>query len=319
MTSLLVWKEHMKDFYARNSMIIQPVLRFLFGLCTYVSLNTALGYMTELENPIVVLVLSLVSAALPWGVTVFMAGCLMIGHIYAVSLEMALIAIVLLLVIATLYYGFKPGDSVLMILTPMAFLFHIPYAIPLLVGLGGSLVAVIPVSCGVFLYYLLLYVKQNAGVLTNDSAVDVVQKYTQIIQSVLFNRTMIMMAAACALGILVVYLIRRMSMDYAWVVAIVAGTVTQLVVIFVGNFLFSVSIPVGSMILSLAGSALLAVVYNFFVFTVDYTRTEYVQFEDDDYYYYVKAVPKMTVTTPEFKVQKINARKNSQKGRSEKE
>lgn len=319
MTSLLVWKEHMKDFYARNSMIIQPVLRFLFGLCTYVSLNTALGYMTELENPIVVLVLSLVSAALPWGVTVFMAGCLMIGHIYAVSLEMALITIVLLLVIATLYYGFKPGDSVLMILTPMAFLFHIPYAIPLLVGLGGSLVAVIPVSCGVFLYYLLLYVKQNAGVLTNDSAVDVVQKYTQIIQSVLFNRTMIMMAAACALGILVVYLIRRMSMDYAWVVAIVAGTVTQLVVIFVGNFLFSVSIPVGPMILSLAGSALLAVVYNFFVFTVDYSRTEYVQFEDDDYYYYVKAVPKMTVTTPEFKVQKINARKNGQKGRSEKE
>ena len=47
------------------------------------------------------------------------------------------------------------------------------------------------------------------------------------------------------------------------------------------------------------------------VFGVDYTRTEYVQFEDDDYYYYVKAVPKMTVATPEFKVQKINARKRS--------
>ncbi len=311
MTSLLVWKEHMRAFYAKNSMIIQPVLRFLFGLCTYMSLNRALGYMAELANPIVVLVMALVSAALPWGVTVFMAGCLMIAHVYAVSLEMALIALILLLVIATLYYGFKPGDSVLMILTPMAFVLQIPYAIPLLVGLGGSLFSVIPVSCGVFLYYLLLYVKQNAGVLTNDSTVDLVQKYTQIIQSVVFNQTMMVMAVACALGILVVYLIRRLSMDYAWGVAIAAGAVAQLLVIFMGDFLFSVSVPVIPMIFGLAVSCLLAVIYNFFIFSVDYTRTEYVQFEDDDYYYYVKAVPKMTVATPEFKVQKINARKRS--------
>lgn len=311
MTSLLVWKEHMRAFYAKNSMIIQPVLRFLFGLCTYMSLNRALGYMAELANPIVVLVMALVSAALPWGVTVFMAGCLMIAHVYAVSLEMALIALILLLVIATLYYGFKPGDSVLMILTPMAFVLQIPYAIPLLVGLGGSLFSVIPVSCGVFLYYLLLYVKQNAGVLTNDSTVDLVQKYTQIIQSVVFNQTMMVMVVACALGILVVYLIRRLSMDYAWGVAIAAGAVAQLLVIFMGDFLFSVSVPVIPMIFGLAVSCLLAVIYNFFIFSVDYTRTEYVQFEDDDYYYYVKAVPKMTVAMPEFKVQKINARKRS--------
>ena len=315
MTSLLVWKEHMRAFYAKNSMIIQPVLRFLFGLCTYMSLNRALGYMAELANPIVVLVMALVSAALPWGVTVFMAGCLMIAHVYAVSLEMALIALILLLVIATLYYGFKPGDSVLMILTPMAFVLQIPYAIPLLVGLGGSLFSVIPVSCGVFLYYLLLYVKQNAGVLTNDSTVDLVQKYTQIIQSVVFNQTMMVMVVACALGILVVYLIRRLSMDYAWGVAIAAGAVAQLLVIFMGDFLFSVSVPVIPMIFGLAVSCLLAVIYNFFIFSVDYTRTEYVQFEDDDYYYYVKAVPKMTVATPEFKVQKINARKSSDKRR----
>ena len=311
MTSLLVWKEHMRAFYAKNSMIIQPVLRFLFGLCTYMSLNRALGYMAELANPIVVLVMALVSAALPWGVTVFMAGCLMIAHVYAVSLEMALIALILLLVIATLYYGFKPGDSVLMILTPMAFVLQIPYAIPLLVGLGGSLFSVIPVSCGVFLYYLLLYVKQNAGVLTNDSTVDLVQKYTQIIQSVVFNQTMMVMVVACALGILVVYLIRRLSMDYAWGVAIAAGAVNTRSSVFMGDFLFSVSVPVIPMIFGLAVSCLLAVIYNFFIFSVDYTRTEYVQFEDDDYYYYVKAVPKMTVATPEFKVQKINARKRS--------
>jgi hypothetical protein len=37
-------------------------------------------------------------------------------------------------------------------------------------------------------------------------------------------------------------------------------------------------------------------VVEFFCFMVDYTRIESVQFEDDDYYYYVKAVPKVTVS-----------------------
>ncbi len=197
----------------------------------------------------------------------------------------------------------------LIVLTPLAFIFRIPYAIPLLVGLGGGLASAIPVSCGVFLYYLLMYVKQNAGVLTTEASVDIVQRYSQILKSVLFNQTMMVMVATCAVGVIIVYLIRRLSMDYSWVVAIVAGSVAELLVIFVGDFVFGVSVDIGPLILGMLASAAIAVVYNFFIFTVDYTRTEYVQFEDDDYYYYVKAVPKMTVSTPDVKVQKISTRK----------
>lgn len=32
---------------------------------------------------------------------------------------------------------------------------------------------------------------------------------------------------------------------------------------------------------------------EFLCFNLDYSRTEKVQFEDDEYYYYVKAVPKV--------------------------
>ena len=40
-------------------------------------------------------------------------------------------------------------------------------------------------------------------------------------------------------------------------------------------------------------------------FSVDYSRTENVQFEDDEYYYYVKAVPKVGVQMPEKQVKHI--------------
>lgn len=316
MTSLLLWKEHLKSFYNKYCYVIRPVVRFLFALCTFLCINMNIGYMTKLKNPLVWIPLSLVCSMLPYGVIVFVAGCFMLAHIYAVSMEMALIALVLLLVVVILYFGFRPGDSFLMVLTPLAFILRVPYAVPLLVGLGGSLVSVIPVSCGVFLYYLLMYVKQNAGILTSEASVDIVQRYSQIIKSVLMNQGMAVMIVSCAVGIVVVFLIRRLSVDYAWMVAIVAGSVAQLLVVFIGDFVFGVSAKVLPLVLGMIASAAIAAVYDFFLFSVDYTRTEYVQFEDDDYYYYVKAVPKMTVSTPEVRVQKISTRKRSTRERS---
>lgn len=315
MTSLLLVKEHLKGFYNKYSYGIQPAIHFLFALCTFSSLNANIGYMVKLKSPLVVLPVCAVSALLPYGAIVFLAGCFMIAHVYAVSMEMAMITLVLILVVAVIYYGFKPGDSVLLVLTPLAFFLKVPYVIPFLAGLGGSLASVIPVSCGVFLYYLLLYVKQNAGALISEASVELVQRYGQILRSVLFNQNMMVMMAAFAVGIIIVYLVRRLSMDYSWVAAIVAGSVAELAVVFVGEFVFGVTVAVGQLTVGLLLAAVLATVYNFFLFSVDYTRTEYVQFEDEDYYYYVKAVPKMTVSTTDVKVQKISARKRSTRER----
>ena len=39
----------------------------------------------------------------------------------------------------------------------------------------------------------------------------------------------------------------------------------------------------------------------------DYSRTERLEYEDDEYYYYVKAVPKAVVATSERSIKKINA------------
>ena len=96
------------------------------------------------------LLLCVFGALLPDSASVFLMGCVMVAHVYAVSMEMALITLMMILVVAVLYYGFKPGDSWLMVLTPLAFLFKVPYAVAFLSGLGGSLISVIPVSCGVF-------------------------------------------------------------------------------------------------------------------------------------------------------------------------
>ncbi|MFT4104320.1 MAG: ABC transporter permease [Lacrimispora sp.] len=309
MMSLLVLKERLREFYARFDIYITPVIKFIFSGLTFFLINKNIGFMAPLTEPLVPLVLALVCSFLPYGAISFMAAVFMLAHLWGISLEITLVMLVFILAAGLLYYGFQPGDSYLLMLTPICFLLKIPYAIPLIAGLSGSAISVIPVSCGVFIYYALLYVKQNAGVLTNDISQDEVQKFMQIIRSLTANKEMLIMIAAFVLALVVVVIIRNLSVDYAWIIAIAGGTVTQLGVIFMGDITSSVSVSVLGLLAGVLASMVLAAIYTFFVFAVDYSRTEYIQFEDDDYYYYVKAVPKLTVSTPDVKVQKINARK----------
>ena len=309
MMGLLVFKERLKAFYARFEIYITPVIKFIFSYLAFYMMNQNIGFMAKLMNPFVPVLLALVCSFLPYGAISLISAIYMLAHLSGISLEVTVIVAVFVLVLALLYYGMNPGASYLLILTPIFFMFKIPYAIPLIVGLSGGLISVIPVSCGVFLYFTFMYVKQNAGFLTNDMPSEIIQKFTQILKSLFSNKLMVVLILAFAAAILVVFLLKNMSMDYSWIIAIVAGTIAQLGVIFAADITADVSVPVASLIMGILVSIVLALIYTFFVFAVDYSRTEYVQFEDDDYYYYVKAVPKLTVSTPDVKVQKINARK----------
>lgn len=310
MMQLLVWKENLKRFYGKYSIYIIPILKFVMGAEAFYLINSNIGFMTKLTNILIPLVMGLVASFIPCGATAFVAGCLIVIHVSKVSLEAALIICMLILMMVMLYYGFRPGDGYLLLLTPMLFFIKIPYLIPLLVGLSGSLVSIIPVSCGVCIYYIVMYLKQNAGVLSGSSVTELAERFVQVSKSIFGNQLMWVMVAAFAAAILVVYLIKNLPVDYAWSIAIIAGVITELIVIFIGDFNYNLPVGLISMILGILVSVVIALIYQFFVFAVDYSRTEYLQYEDDEYCYYVKAVPKIVVSAPDVKVHRIYARKN---------
>ncbi|HIX14288.1 MAG TPA: ABC transporter permease [Candidatus Hungatella pullicola] len=309
MTSLLVFKERLKEFYVKFGAYINPVIRFCFSLLTFFLMNHSVGFSSQLTRTYVPFALAAICAFLPYGAIAFIAGVCLLIHLWGVSLEITMVTAVFFLVVGLLYYGFQPGDGYLLLLTPVLFLLKIPYAVPLLAGLSGSVLSVIPVSCGVVIYYIIIYVKQNAGVLTNELSPDIMQRFIQVVNGLFATKEIVMMMAAFAAALLIVILIKNLSIDYSWIIAIVAGTIVELAVIFVGDITADITVPVLELIIGIMVSLVVAAVYTFFVFAVDYSRTEYVQFEDDDYYYYVKAVPKLTVSRPDVKVQKINTRK----------
>lgn len=309
MMELLVFKEKLKRFYGKYSLYIIPAIKFLVGTLAFYLINTNIGFMTRLRNPLIPIIMGLVASFVPYGLTAFFAGCFVLAHVSQVSIEVALIIGLLMVAVMMLYYGFRPGDGYLLLLTPMMFFFKIPYVVPLIVGLSGGLASVVPVSCGVCFYYIIMYMKQNAGVLAGSSMSEIAERFIQIVKSLIGNELMWIMVLAFASAILIVFLVKNLFVDYAWSMAIIAGVITQLIVIFIGDFKYNLPVSVGTMVFGIVASVILALIYQFFVFAVDYSRTEYLQYEDDDYYYYVKAVPKIAVSAPDVKVHRIYSRK----------
>ena len=103
-------------------------------------------------------------------------------------------------------------------------------------------------------------------------------------------------------------MIKSLPIDYSWMIALGLGVVVNILVILIGCSALEVDMSVGGVILSTLICAIIVFVIQFFIFNVDYSRTENVQFEDDEYYYYVKAIPKMSVNARDVNVKRINYR-----------
>ena len=317
MTTLLVLREQIKKFYARYGKHIVRILRFLTAFAVFQAANMTMGYMARLDSVWIALGLSVVCAFLPNGAFVVVAAVFTLIHLYAVSLEVFFVAAAAYLLFFCLYYVFQPGNSIILVLMPLMFVFRIPVAVPLVLALTSSALSAFSMSFGIIVFYMLRYVRDNAGVLSSTGSLSMPGRYTQMLNGVLGNTAMWATIAAFCVALWVVYFIRKRSFSHSWETAIAAGMIVVLLGLFMGVFLADVDLPVAEVIISTVAAGLISLVLEFFLFHLDYSRTEYVQFEDDDYYYYVKAVPKVAVTRPEVTVTKISAKQTEEEQKEE--
>ena len=319
MTSLLVAKQYLKKFYGRYEVYLIPLWKFLLAFISLILINGKLGFMEKIDKMTIVLIVALMCSFMPMNFIIIVAAAFVLLHVYALSLECAVVVLAAFLLMFLLYFRFSPRDTAVVLLTPICFWMNIPYVVPIAMGLLGSPASAVSVACGTVGYYLIAYVNESTTTLISMEAEEITAKFRFIIDGMLDNRIMVVTAAVFAMTLILVYLIRRLSVDHSWTIAIVAGV--NIMLLLVGDLMFDTNVAIGGVILGTAVAALIAAVIQFFAFHVDYGRTEKVQFEDDEYYYYVKAVPKVTVSTPERKVKKINQPKrirSSQKSAEEK-
>ena len=177
------------------------------------------------------------------------------------------------------------------LLTPIAFVLKIPFLVPIVCALIYTPVSLVPMSCGTVVFYMVEYLKKTSSASKASGSKAMLSEI---------------------IGFFVVYTIRRRELDHAWKIGIIAGAIADVVVTAMGSIALGVEISYGSLIFGNILAVIVGMILELFLFSVDYARSERLQFEDDEYYYYVKAIPKVAVTTPEKTVKKINERQETE-------
>lgn len=312
--NLLVIKEKLMNFYAKAGAYLNHVFKFVIAFIAYLLIARAVGTNEILSNPMICFALALLSAFVPINVTVIGVTVITIIHLFGMSLELALIATLVVLIVYLLYFRFAPKTGFLMVITPLLFYIKIPYIIPILAALTVGMTGIIPVVCGTFLFYLISFASEYSTAISTLDADSALQNITFIFNNILNNKELIIIAVSFSMAILIIYLIKRLSVTYSWIIAIVVGALIDAIVIIVSfslmNIKFSVAGLLGETVLAIA----VGMIMHLFLFSVNYSATEYVQFEDNDYYYYVKAVPKVSVAERDVTVKKIHSVDNVDKG-----
>lgn len=309
MTGLLALREKLRGIYGKYDVYITPVIKFIFALIALIMINSKIGYMDKLKNPLIMIVLSIICALLPNAVTVLVVMAVILCHLYALSLETFAVAFCVFILMYLLYFRFTANSSVWVIITPLLFLFNIPYIVPVVAGLAGGMFTAIPVSFGVLIYYVMKFGADYSIAITAETGEsDIMQKFSFVIDGI-FSDAMILIILSFVITVVLVSIIKKFSIDYAWVYAIIAGTLTNFIVLLVGNVIFSAGLSVVGIIICSLLSLVLGYLLYVLLFSADYTRTERVQYEDDDYYYFVKAVPKNSIPVADVKIKKINTQK----------
>ena len=306
MTTLLVAKQYIKHFISKYEVYLKPLLKLVLALASLMLINGKIGYMHRLDSISIVLIAALMCSFMPMNFIIVVAAVFTVLHMYALSLECAVVTLVLFLVLFLLYFRFSPKDTIVVLLTPMSFILGIPYVMPLAMGLLGSPASAVSVGCGVIVTFFIRNIADGSSTLSAMETEDMASRFRYIIDGFIFNKGMILTIVAFTAAIIIVYLICRLPVDYAWTIAIIAGALADVMILLVGDLIFDTNVSILGLIIGTVVSGLLAKVIEFFAFHVDYSRTEKVQFEDDEYYYYVKAIPKITVSAPSRTVKKIN-------------
>ncbi len=155
MNALLSLREKMKDMYTDYDVYIRPVLRFALAIVIFLAINSKLGYMTILDNLFVILVLAVICAILPMNSILIMSVVLITAHCFGLRMEVGAFALLLYLMMIVLYFRFVPKDALVIILTPVAFILHMPVAVPLILGLIRGPISAVSVVCGVLSWKLI--------------------------------------------------------------------------------------------------------------------------------------------------------------------
>lgn len=308
MSGLLNIRDAVRDFFRKYDEIISPVFRFVVIYIMFSYINKLYGYDPLFDMSVMTVLLSLICALVSDKVTVLITALVLIMNVLAVSKELALLFLVIMLFMYCTYVRLFPDSAWILLLVPVLYSMNLVYAVPMIVMMFAGMTGIVPIAFGGAIYFMSQYVREIADIIKTLPKNNDFRAYEYMIDAFKDNKEFMVQIIVFAAAIIIGNIFYCLSIKYSWYIGIGVCALASIIFFMICGSKLGVDVNGGEVFLGTFLGLIIALCVQVMKNVVDYSRKETVQFEDDEYYYYVQAIPKYNKKTD--KIQKTDDTSN---------
>ena len=310
MAQIVYFKEWLIVFYKKHVDVVLPVLKLVFAFFTMCMFQGMFPYNMVINKPGIFLVLSAAQAFLPISVLYYMISILIMINLWKVSMDIFLGFVIFSIICSLAFVRVDRKHAVILIVTAVMFYLKLEYLLPVLLGMIVGFGAILPAAAGVVVYFLSVYMTDVSTLLTTSSSSSFGMGLQRIVNLMLIDKKLLVFLITFSLIIFITTLLCHLFYERAWLFAIFIGHIAMILLLLFGRLIFELDYKIWRLFLEMILGIGCCYIYRFFRGIGDVSRIEKASFEDDEYFYYVKAVPKIKVTQKDRNVTDIKSGEN---------
>ncbi|MCQ2530823.1 MAG: hypothetical protein MJ086_06165 [Lachnospiraceae bacterium] len=311
MNKLIDIRNKIESFYLKHSKALGYIVRLLVSFACLMLVRQSISFSPFLSNIWTVLALSFIGGFIPSKYLMILILAYLTAQVYVLSIALGIVITIILVIMYMLFFRFAPHYGPAFVLMPILFFARIPALMAMLLAIVAPALSVITILFGTILYYLIHFLDVNAATFATSTGTLEFTKVELLIEGVLGNKEFLVTLGTLFAVFMIVHFLKRISYKYSIEIAVAIGTGVFIILMLGSSLIFGTLTTTRLLTYCIGGlvSGGLTLLINNIWHPMDYSRTEYVEFEDDEYNYYVRAVPKATFEKEKVQVKRINKRK----------
>lgn len=306
MATLLVFRGRIRHFYERYYTVVRGVLRGLlvWGVLLLTTIRFQEGFFSDILW--VFPLIALVCGFMPDAVAILAIVATVGIEVWQIS-PMLAVTLIMMIVIFFLIFGRKAKQQWYILLSvPTMSVCHMGFSVPVVAPLFCDLSMIPALIMGILIRFSLEGVAEytaTAQSIAGDASMFAPLKY--LVDFLATNKQLMVALIVYTLTYIVIYGLRKANFRHAPQIAILVGSIVLYTLEMISNIIWSLELDLVLTSILVLVTMGIAYVCQFMRISLDYHGTRKLQFEDDEYYYYVTAIPKFAVAVGDKTVTRI--------------
>ena len=306
-------KNRIDEYYVKHPIITGYVVRFGLSFLALILLSANIGFNEILSNFIFLIIFALICAFIPIKLMTLALVAYTILQLFSLSTGIGVLSCLLFVVLYLVYFRFDERTGYALLMIPLLCMIRLPFLVPVVLAVAAPLGSIVSVILGLLTYYYLHYIQIYTAVFMGMADNSEITKMSMALQGLFTYREMWYTMGCVLLAFLATYYLKKINMNRSGHMAVAIGTGAWLILTLLCNLLGD-TMNYNKLIWYVGGAAvtiILGMVISDLVLPLDYRRTELLEFEDEEFKYFVRAVPKAMVTKESVKIKRIYSRKRT--------